>query len=249
MRLIHHLSDPKGHFINDFIDPRTCLVHYSSINEAANAIASLGTGALLGKSDIKSSFRLIPKSPSDFELLGFKVQEKYISTKCYPSDLQSAAQYGKKFGKNCIILTMANNIQEKPTSFIIQTPFFFCGPQLSTHCANTLSHLGTLCLKFGIPIADDKTVEPTSNIGFKFKTLSMTMSLPSNKVHTLQETIHVVHVLQATKVTIQQLESLMRLLNFSCRVVAHGRAFYRCLINATIGFKKKKQTPPQKKKP
>lgn len=98
-----------------------------------------------------------------------------------------------------------------------------------------------MCLKFGISIADDKTVEPTSNIGFhgiKFKTLNMTMSLPSTKVHTLQETIHV--VLQATKVTIQQLESLLRLLNFSCWVVAHGRAFYRCLINATIGFKKKK---------
>lgn len=63
------------------------------------------------------------------------------------------------------------------------------------------------------------------------------MSLPSTKVHTLQETIHV--VLQATKVTIQQLESLLRLLNFSCWVVAHGRAFYRCLINATIGLKKK----------
>ncbi|XP_062599327.1 uncharacterized protein LOC134260800 [Saccostrea cucullata] len=64
----------------------------------------------------------------------------------------------------------------------------------------------------------------------------MTMSLPTDKINKLQENINT--VLQAKKVTLKQMQSLLGLLNFACRVVAPGRAFCRRLINSTLGIKK-----------
>lgn len=83
--------------INSFIDPLACTVHYASIDDAASIISALGPEALVSKSDVKSAFRLIPIAPSDFDLLGFKSQEKYYFqlTKCCHMGLQSAVQFGK----------------------------------------------------------------------------------------------------------------------------------------------------------
>ena len=62
-RLIHHLSYPSGDSVNDFIDPDLCSVQYTSFDEAVHMVQDLGRACLLGKSDIKSAFRLLPVSP------------------------------------------------------------------------------------------------------------------------------------------------------------------------------------------
>ena len=65
-RLIHHLSFPEGQSINSFINKDLCTVHYASFDEAVALAISAGTGAWLAKADIKSAFRLLPVSPSDY---------------------------------------------------------------------------------------------------------------------------------------------------------------------------------------
>ena len=40
-------------------------------------VRSCGIGALLGKCDIKSAFRLLPVHPEDFNLLGFAFEGSY----------------------------------------------------------------------------------------------------------------------------------------------------------------------------
>ena len=44
----------------------------------------LGKGALIGKKDIKSAFRLLPIYPGDFDLLGFKIGSNYYIDNCLP---------------------------------------------------------------------------------------------------------------------------------------------------------------------
>ncbi|XP_072037394.1 uncharacterized protein [Amphiura filiformis] len=73
-RLIQHLSFPEGASINDGIPQELCKVEYTSFDEAVALVAGEGEGALMAKSDIKSAFRLLPISPGDFELLGFKFE-------------------------------------------------------------------------------------------------------------------------------------------------------------------------------
>ena len=47
-------------------------------------IFKLGKGALLGKMDIKSAFRLVPVNPADFDLLGFAIDGQFYIDKCLP---------------------------------------------------------------------------------------------------------------------------------------------------------------------
>jgi hypothetical protein len=47
-------------------------------------ISNLGKGALCGKIDIKSAFRLLIVSPSDFDLVGIYFDGKFYIDKCLP---------------------------------------------------------------------------------------------------------------------------------------------------------------------
>jgi hypothetical protein len=67
------LSYPTFGSINDFIDEKFTSVQYSLFDNAVSIVKNLGKGALIGKKDIQSAFRLLPIYPGDFDLLGFKI--------------------------------------------------------------------------------------------------------------------------------------------------------------------------------
>ena len=69
-KLITHLSYPPSNSVNDYIDEQHTAVHYSSFDNAVSIVKKLGKGALIGKKDIKSAFRLLPCYPGDLDLLG-----------------------------------------------------------------------------------------------------------------------------------------------------------------------------------
>lgn len=86
-------------------------------------------------------------------------------------------------------------------------------------CQNTLDKFKSLCQELGVPIALEKTVEPTTNLiflGITFDTNDMTMSLPTDKLDKLKTVIN--SNLSAEKVTLQELQSLIGLLKFACKV-------------------------------
>ena len=83
-RLIHHLSYPKNDSVNDFIDPKLCYVKYASFDEAIAIVQDLGPGCLLGKSDLKNAFRILPVAAKDFDQLGFCFNNKYYFDKALP---------------------------------------------------------------------------------------------------------------------------------------------------------------------
>ena len=72
-RLITHLSYPPGLSVNDGIDDALASVTYSNFDNAVGIIKMLGKGALLGKFDVKSAFRLLPLAIRAFPLLGIKL--------------------------------------------------------------------------------------------------------------------------------------------------------------------------------
>ena len=79
-RLIHHLSFPQGQVVNAFIDKDKCKVDYASFDVGVRLVLQAGCSAWLAKADIKSAFRLLPVSPRDYELLGFKFGANSILT-------------------------------------------------------------------------------------------------------------------------------------------------------------------------
>ena len=89
-RMIHHLSAPTGHSINDFISKDEFTLHYSSVDTATQILTKIGKGALLAKADLKSAFRMIPVHRCDWELLGIHWKQAYYVDTCLPFGLRSA---------------------------------------------------------------------------------------------------------------------------------------------------------------
>lgn len=82
-RLIHHLSFPVGHSLNDEIDPSSASVRYATFDDAIQIIKTFGRGALLAKADIQSAFRLLPIAPESHNSLGDKCLPMGCSLSCY----------------------------------------------------------------------------------------------------------------------------------------------------------------------
>jgi hypothetical protein len=114
--------------------------------------------------------------------------------------------------------------------------FLFMGPPNSDQCGTTLTLFKHICQDIGIPIALEKTSDPTTTLiflGIEFDTVNMVMRLPNDKLTTLKDRIQ--NFLNSKKQTLKSFQSLIGLLNFACKTIAPGRTFCRRLIDATIG--------------
>ena len=99
LRLITHLSYPAGLSVNDRIDDALATVKYSNFDNAVGIIKMLGKGALLGKFDVKSVFRLLPLEIRVFPLLGIKVGHNYYIDKMAPMGLKFSCAAWEAFAK------------------------------------------------------------------------------------------------------------------------------------------------------
>ena len=93
-----------------------------------------------------------------------------------------------------------------------------------------------MCGDLGVPLATGKTVGPSNALQFLGITLdavSMEARLPEDKLTQCRLLLRL--FLSRHKVTLRQLQSLIRVLNFCCSVIGPGRAFLRRLIDLTLG--------------
>jgi hypothetical protein len=109
-RLITNLSHPLGNSVNDFIDPELCRVQYSSFDKVITMISNLGKGALCGKIDIKSAFRLLIVSPSDFDLVGIYFDGKFYIDKCLPMGCSLSCSLFEKFSSFFFVSVPSKNL-------------------------------------------------------------------------------------------------------------------------------------------
>lgn len=96
-RLIHHLSHPDGSSVNDFIPDSCSTVKYASVGDASKTIKYIGHGCFMAKTDIKSTFRIIPIHPADYSLLGIKWDDMYYFDRCLAMGLRSSCAIFEAF--------------------------------------------------------------------------------------------------------------------------------------------------------
>ena len=89
-RIIVDLSSPPGYSVNDGIDGGWCSLSYTTVSEAARLALSCGTGALMGKVDLKSAYRMVPVHPSDQHLLAIQWRGVTYCDQRLPFGLRSA---------------------------------------------------------------------------------------------------------------------------------------------------------------
>ena len=147
-RLIHHLSNPKGQSVNDFIDQLFSSVNYSSFDDAVSHLVSLGPGTFMAKTDIDSAFRIIPIHPLDHELLGFTFLDKYYFDTCLPMGASSSCAILERFS-TAIHWIAFTHLKVQHMVHILDD-FLILGTQNSCH--RNLTDFLQFCSKIGIPI-------------------------------------------------------------------------------------------------
>ena len=236
-RLIHNLSAPKSHSVNDGIPVDNSSVTYQNLSHALKLVKKFGKGCLLAKTDIESAFRIIPITKSDYHLLGFTWGGKFYYDKFLAMGASSSCQIFEKFSSS---LHWAMEQAGFTDTVHVLDDFLFVGPPKSKQCQEALKWFKHMCSECGIALKSEKTTTPQTEIeflGITINTLEMEVTLPADKV---EKTITALEsLLVKEKVTLKVLQSVLGLLNFACYVVSPGRAFMRRLTNLTMGLSKK----------
>jgi ribonuclease HI len=108
------------------------------------------------------------------------------------------------------------------------------GPADTGKCESDLRVFLDLCKLIGVPIKHEKTVSATNCIifmGLEIDSVQLEARLPEDKLNKIRDLL--AFFKSRRKIKLRELQSLIGLLNFCCKVVLPGRAFLRRLIDLT----------------
>lgn len=114
--------------------------------------------------------------------------------------------------------------------------FLFVSSGDSSQCQFLLDTFIFFMNKFGVPLSMEKTEGPTTTLSFlgiEIDSRSMGFCLPDEKLKKLLDLVE--GFCAVRKVTLRQMQSLLGLLVFACRIMPMGRVFSRRLSLATRG--------------
>ena len=234
-RMITNLSSPQGNSINDNISDIFSKVNYASFSEAIKMIIDAGPNAFLAKTDIEHAFRLIPINPNQYHLLCFKWNNSYYFDRCLPMGARSSCQIFELLSSAIQFILLKQGLNHC-THYL--DDFLIANSSLSK-CQTDLDTLLSTCTQLNIPIANDKTVAPTQVIqylGIEIDTIRKTVKLPNEKLDKCKTEIR--SLLERKKCSLRELQSLLGLLQFACRVIVPGRTFLQNLYGLTMGCSK-----------
>lgn len=236
-RLISNLSYPEGNSVNAYIKPEFCKVNYSSQDNILEKIYDLGSSAKLGRMDIKSAFRLLVVSPSDFDLLGIKFGSKYYIDKCLPMGCSISCNLFEKFSTFLQWVVEIRSGLHSMDHYL--DDFIFMGSANSNDCHTLMSTFSEICRELGVPLAEEKTLGPTTCLpflGFIIDTELMMILIPHDKLCKLRSLLQ--PLLLKKRITLKDLESITGLMAFCSKAIPSSRAFIRRFYDLMVGVRK-----------
>ena len=93
-----------------------------------------------------------------------------------------------------------------------------------------------VCADLEVPIADEKSVGPTTVLvflGLELDSVNMLIRVPQQKIYQLFDMLK--DILKHKKITLRDMESLVGMLNFFGKAIRSSRAFLRRFYDAMIG--------------
>ena len=235
-RLIHDLSYGDELSVNYHIDKEDTKVSYELLDHVIDIVVNCGRSSLVAKADIENAFRILPINPESYHLLGFKWQNLWYYDKSLPMGLSTSCQIFELFSSS-IQWLLQHKLGVRFMSHILDD-FIFIGPAGSNECRLSLNKFMAVSEQLNIPIKHSKTVLPTTLVtvhGIEIDTVQMIARLPQEKLQKIQCQLH--SLCRLKRVQLQQLQSILGLLNFACKIIAPGRAFLRRLFDLTIGVR------------
>jgi hypothetical protein len=99
-------------------------------------VQRLGKNAELEKMDLKSVFRLLPVYPGDFDLLGFKIEEKCYIDKCMPMGCSVSCATFERF--STVLHWVIENKSGSKSIDNYLNDFLFGGEKGTNECKNLM---------------------------------------------------------------------------------------------------------------
>ena len=228
-RLITDLSAPKGHSVNDGIDPQLCSLTYSSVDDAVRLVLRLGPGAILAKFDLEAAYRIVPVHPQDRLLLGMVWRGELFVDGALPFGLRSAPKLFNGLA-DALLWIMGQHGVEFALHYL--DDFLIVGPPGSRACSEALAASLRICDELGVPIAPHKLEGPDTTISFlgiEINTAQGLLRLPPDKLSRLRALITGWKGRRCC--TKRDMLSLIGQLQHACKVIRAGRTFLRRMIN------------------
>ena len=260
-RLIFHLSYPfdKGDglgSLNEHTPKEKCKVKYRDLDYTIHAYLKLAGIApaneegmtktekrspiwkrgnktvIVGKTDIKSAFRLIPLLRRCWKWLIMKVQDPtsgewcFFIDKCLPFGASISCALFQEFSDAfCFLIECKTNSISSVTNYL--DDFLFLALTLS-HCNYLISIFMQLCEQIGVPLALEKTewgMEIIVFLGILLNGNTLSLSIPLEKRDKVIQLLNL--MVSERKATVKELQSLCGYLNFLCKAIFPGRPFMR----------------------
>lgn len=225
-RVIHDLSRPKLCSVNSYIPHCYATVKYETFDQVVRLVLQYGHGALIAKADILEAFRIIPISPADYHLLGFKIGKSYYYDKVLPMGCRSSCQIFESFSSS--LQWIIQHVYKFNDVTHVLDDFIFVGPNSNYECMRGLKAFLALSKYINLPIKESKTVLPTTCVtvyGVEIDTMAMEARLPQDKLNKAVSLLTI--MIDQMAVTLHDLQKLLGLLNFCCKCIKIGRAFMR----------------------
>ena len=182
--------------------------------------------------DLKSAFRLLPVYHGDFDLLCFKIVEKFYIEKCIPMGCSVSCATFERFS-TCLHWVIKNKSGSKNIDHYLDD-FLFGGIKDTNECKNLMLQFEKICSEIGVLVVNEKTEGPSTIIeylGLTIDTVNMLIKNPEKKVQDLLKKIKLFSY--GKKVTLKELQSMCGSLAFCAKALPAGRSFSRRLYMVT----------------
>ncbi len=227
-RLIVDLSFPRGHSVNDGIEPEMCTLHYTSVDEACKRVFARDRGTVLAKFDVEGAFRTVPVHPDDRRLLGMRWEGQIFVDKVLPFGLRSAPKLYNAVA-DALLWILENSDGVDGLHYL--DDFLLFGDPDSQQCEQALQSALARCDTLGVPVAQRKTEGPSTTLtflGLELDTTSLTVRLPPAKLDRLRREIQRWEGLKSCSK--RELLSIIGQLQHACCAIRPGRSFLRRMI-------------------
>jgi len=229
VRLIHDCSRPAGGSVND--SSLRDKFQYQSLQDA---ISSIKPGDFMAKVDLKSAYRSVKVSESEFERLGISwtfegaVHPSYLIDTCLPFG-HARSPYVFNELSQAVCRIMKAHGYEFTMAYLDD---FLIVARTFEECRKALEMLLWILRRLGFAIAYSKVEGPVQKLvflGFLLNSVTMCVAVTQARVLELNELLQ--ETLTHKKINKRALQSIIGKLNYVTQVVYGGRFFLRRLID------------------
>ena len=229
-RVIVDLSFPHGHSVNSGVQSdhylgTPFLLTLPTIDNITNQVKKLGKGCHLYKIDLSRAFRHVKLDPSDYNLLGLKLNDLYIDS-CLPFGFRTGSALFQRLS-DAVRFIMAQK-GFTVTNYIDDV----IGHSVVSKSKASFDALSALLSDLGFDISHKKIVEPATRVtclGVDIDTVDFTVSIPPDKVSQILSECQL--WLNRVECTKRQLQSLLGKLLYITKCVRISRPFLNRMLD------------------